>query len=283
MPFLDSLKRYQSQGRAMLAANFYNAETLLAVLRAAKRVDGDLILQTSPSTLSYLGVETAVAMARAAIREHGVRAWLHLDHATDPALIHRCIELGYDSVMIDASEKSYADNLKLTAEIVKAAHKNPGHFVAVEAELGYVPKLGQADVTTAGYTDPEQAREFVAATGVDLLAVAIGTAHGFYKETPKLDLDRLSAIHRLISVPLVLHGGSGIAPALWQQAIARGIVKVNFATEIKDTFVRTLRTVFSASDEIDIRKTFPSAMDAVTDLVAEKMRVCALISKGAGD
>ncbi|HTL52926.1 MAG TPA: class II fructose-bisphosphate aldolase [Planctomycetota bacterium] len=271
MAFLDALKQYQAQRKAMLAANFYNAETLMAVLRAAKKVGGDIILQTSPSTLQYLGVDTACAMARAATREIGARAWLHLDHATDPALIHRCIALGWDSVMIDASEKSLDDNRRMTADIVKAAHvKN----IAVEAELGYVPKLGQADATAAQYTDPREAADFVKATGVDLLAVAIGTAHGFYKTAPKLDLDRLAAIHAATPEPLVLHGGSGIEPKLWQEAIRRGIVKVNFATEIKDTFVRTLKQIFTGTDEIDIRKTFPGAMEAVTDLVAAKMRVC---------
>lgn len=276
MRFIESLRAHRDAGRALLAANFYNAETLLAVLRAVKQTQSEIILQTSPSTLEYLGVDVAVAMARSAAKQEGVRAWLHLDHATDPRQIKACITAGYDSVMIDASECDFSENVERTRAVVGAAH---AAGVAVEAELGCVPKLGQPDVTEAGLTDPADAQRFVAETGVDLLAVAIGSAHGFYKKEPRLDVARLEAIRKLVSVPLVLHGGSGIPPAQWQAAIARGVAKINFATEIKDTFTRNVKRVLTASDEIDLRKTFPPAADAVTKLVAEKIRVCQM--KGA--
>ncbi|HYF50227.1 MAG TPA: class II fructose-bisphosphate aldolase [Planctomycetota bacterium] len=272
MRFIESIARHRSQQRALLAANFYNAETLMGVLRAAKSLQAEVILQTSPSTIDYLGgVPLAVGMARGASRELGVTAWLHLDHATDPKLIETCIREGYDSVMIDASESDFATNVKRTREIVTLAHAKG---VAVEAELGYVPKLGQADVTEAGLTTPEDATRFVAETGVDLLAVAIGTAHGFYKKAPKLDYERLSAIRAAVDVPLVLHGGSGLDPEQWREAIRRGIVKINFATEIKDTFTRSVKKSLGASSEIDLRKTFSPAIEAVTELVAAKISIC---------
>ena len=272
MRFIESIARHRSQQRALLAANFYNAETLMGVLRAAKSLQAEVILQTSPSTIDYLGgVPLAVGMARGASRELGVTAWLHLDHATDPKLIETCIREGYDSVMIDASESDFATNVKRTREIVTLAHAKG---VAVEAELGYVPKLGQADVTEAGLTTPEDATRFVAETGVDLLAVAIGTAHGFYKKAPKLDYERLSAIRAAVDVPLVLHGGSGLDPEQWREAIRRGIVKINFATEIKDTFTRSVKNSLGASSEIDLRKTFSPAIEAVTELVAAKISIC---------
>jgi fructose-bisphosphate aldolase class II/tagatose 1,6-diphosphate aldolase GatY/KbaY len=275
MRFLDSLRAHRDSQRALLAANFYNAETLLAVLRAAKAADAEIILQTSPSTIEYLGgVPLTVAMARAAARQMGVRAWLHLDHAMDPALIDACIDAGYDSVMIDASESDFATNVKRTREVVTRAHAKG---VAVEAELGYVPKLGQADVTEDGFTSPAEAARFVEATGVDLLAVAIGTAHGFYKKKPKLDYERLSAIRAAVEVPLVLHGGSGIEPEAWQEAVRRGIAKINFATEIKDTFSRAIKKTMASGTEIDLRKTFPPAMEAVTELVAGKIGVCQMM------
>lgn len=275
MRFLDSLRAHRDSQRALLAANFYNAETLLAVLRAAKTMDAEIILQTSPSTIEYLGgVPLTVVMARAAAKQMGVCAWLHLDHAMDPALIDACIDAGYDSVMIDASEYDFATNVKRTREVVARAHTKG---VAVEAELGYVPKLGQADVTEDGFTSPAEAARFVEATGVDLLAVAIGTAHGFYKKKPKLDYERLSAIRAVVGVPLVLHGGSGIEPEAWQEAVRRGIAKINFATEIKDTFSRAVKKTMANGTEIDLRKTFPPAMEAVTELVAGKIGVCQMM------
>lgn len=272
MKFVESLCRHRAAGQALLATNFYNFETLLAVLRAAQRCRCELILQTSPSTIQYLGgVTTAVGMARAAARQEGVTAWLHLDHAADPPLIQQCIEAGYDSVMIDASEKDYPANVRLSRQVVALAHPRQ---VAVEAELGYIPKLGQRDADARGYTDPQQAAEFVAATGIDLLAVAIGTAHGFYKRTPRLDLDRLLAIRAATDVPLVLHGGSGLPQEIWRQVRTRGITKINFATEIKDTFIRALKTQMFAGDEIDLRKVCPPAIAAVTNLVSDKLHWC---------
>ncbi len=271
MEVVRELERARRDGQAVLAANFYNAETLLAVLRAAKRTRSPVILQTSPATLDYLGVEQASAMACAAAHELGVRAYVHLDHANDVGLIRRCLAFGYDSVMLDASEESFDTNVERTREVVALAHRNGK---AVEAELGYVPKLGQSSARAADFTSPADAAAFVEATGVDFLAVAVGSAHGFYKKPPRLDFERLAAIRDAVKVPLVLHGSSGLADEQLKTAIARGISKINFATEIKDTFMRTLKRCLTNSDEIDLRKTFPPAIEAATDLVEAKMLVC---------
>src|SRR5207247_21280 len=131
--------------------------------------------------------------------------------------------------MIDASECDFDTNVEKTRKVVEQAH---AVGVAVEAELGYVPKLSQADVDEAGLTSPEEASRFVAETGVDFLAVAIGNAHGFYRQSPRLDFDRLAAIRSAVDVPLVLHGGSGLSPAEWRRLVRGGMAKVNFATEI---------------------------------------------------
>jgi tagatose 1,6-diphosphate aldolase GatY/KbaY len=142
----------------------------------------------------------------------------------------------------------------------------------VEAELGYVAKLGQS-TTHMGFTEPDQARQFVEETGVHALAIAIGSAHGFYKATPKLDLERLSAIHAITPAHLVLHGGSGIPAASLKEAISRGIAKINLATEIKNIFMKTLKSTMQLQDDIDLRKVFPNATQAVTALVAEKLQI----------
>lgn len=271
MKILDCLRQARADGRAVLAANFYNAETLMGVVRAARATELPVILQTSPSTLDYLGVPLAAAMARAAARQAGVQAFLHLDHARERETIQACVDAGYDSVMLDASERPLDENIALTKVIVDLAHPAG---VAVEAELGRVPKLGEAEATGEQLTRPEEAAAFARETGIDYLAVAIGTAHGFYRGEPKLDVDRLGEIAKVVSIPLVLHGGSGLSAQQWRDCIACGIAKINFATEIKDTFMRAVRERLLSSEDIDLRKLFPPGIEAVVDLVSSKMRLC---------
>lgn len=270
MRLLELLRARRAGGSAVLAANFYNLETLQGVLAAAAAAGQPLILQTSPSTLRYVGLAPALALARAVAREAGVEAFLHLDHCSDLELLRACVAAGWDSVMLDASERPYAENLAAVQAAVAIAHPAG---VVVEAELGSVPKLGQAQVG-ATLTDPAEAEAFVAASGIDLLAPAIGSAHGFYKTAPRLDLDRLAAIAQRVPAPLVLHGGSGLSDADWRACIERGVAKVNFATEIKDAFVGRLRQELAGGDDIDLRSIFPPARAQVTRLVAGRIAVC---------
>ena len=141
----------------------------------------------------------------------------------------------------------------------------------MEAELGFIAKLGQ-ETGKDGFTQPEDAKRFIEETGVNALAIAIGSAHGFYKEEPKLDLDRLSDIRKVTDAALVLHGASGIQHDILREAIKRGICKINLATEIKNIFMKTLQNRLTNEDEIDLRKVFPSATDAVTKLVKDKLQ-----------
>jgi fructose-bisphosphate aldolase class II/tagatose 1,6-diphosphate aldolase GatY/KbaY len=171
--------------------------------------------------------------------------------------------------MIDASEKPLEENIAITKAVVTLA----AHYHAnVEAELGYVAKLGQSTGKT-GFTEPGEAKYFVEQTGVHALAVAIGSAHGFYTQEPKLDLERLQEINKATDAALVLHGGSGIPAESLRQAIERGICKINLATEIKNIFMTTLKDCLLKSDEIDLRKVFPPAITAVSDLVKDKLDI----------
>ncbi|MEX1240521.1 MAG: class II fructose-bisphosphate aldolase [Cyclobacteriaceae bacterium] len=265
----DRLSEYSRQGKALLAANFYNFETLSGLLQAAAAKNKSVILQLSESSIHYLGLEIAVAMARAALRQYHVEGWLHLDHGSSVEMVKRCLDAGFDSVMIDASEKSFEENVKTTSEVVSIAR---GYQANVEAELGYVAKLGQAQVVNQ-FTQPDEAKGFVEATGVNALAIAIGSAHGFYKETPKLQLELLEKIHATTTAALVLHGSSGIPDNQLRGAIQRGISKVNLATETKNIFMRTLKNVLTDNDEIDLRKVFPKATEAVKALIIEKLNV----------
>lgn len=265
----DELSRLSREGKALLATNFYNFETLSGVLQAVAAKRKNVILQLSESSIEYMGLDIAVALARAGLRHYGVEGWLHLDHGSSIEMVRRCLDAGFDSVMIDASEKPFAENVKVTSEVVKIAQ---AYQVNVEAELGYVAKLGQDQVVNQ-FTQPEEAARFVDETGVHALAVAIGSAHGFYRETPKLQLDLLEKIHQATPAALVLHGSSGIPDAQLQGAIQRGVVKVNLATETKNIFMRTLKDVLSDNEEIDLRRVFPKATESVKGLIMEKLSV----------
>lgn len=270
MKLQHKLAELGRQGKALLATNFYNFETLSGILQAAEVKGKPVILQLSESSICYLGLEVAVTMARSALRSYGVQGWLHLDHGTSVEMTHRCLDAGFDSVMIDASEKSFEENVKTTATVVKIA----SHFQAnVEAELGFVAKLGQEQHME--YTQPEEARRFVEETGVNALAIAIGSAHGFYRKTPNLQLELLSRIHEATPAALVLHGSSGIPEDQLRRAIERGIAKVNLATETKSVFMKTLQKVLCNNREIDLRKIFPYATESVKKLISEKLDVVA--------
>ena len=263
----EKLKELQQQKRALLATNFYNFETLKGVLQAAHSLQAPIILQLTKSSLEYLGLPVALNLAESMMKYYEVEGWIHLDHGDSIDLVASCLDAGFNSVMIDASEKPFKENVKITKKVVKLAES---YGANVEAELGYIAKLGQkADKT--GFTEPADAKHFAEETGVNALAVAIGSAHGFYQRQPKLDLDRLSQIRNSTQVALVLHGASGISNAALREAIKRGICKINLATEIKSIFMRTLKEQLKNEDEIDLRKTFPCATIAVAELVKDKL------------
>lgn len=268
IPLQEKFKELQAQKKALLATNFYNFETLKGVLEAASSVKKPIILQLTKSSLEYLGLSVAVGLAESMLRYYKVEGWIHLDHGDSYDLVARCLDAGFTSVMIDASEKPFDENVRITRSIVKLAKE---YGANVEAELGYVAKLGQK-IDKIGFTDPNEAKRFVEETGVNALAVAIGSAHGFYKDKPKLDLDRLSEISKVTNAALVLHGGSGIPHDVLREAIKRGICKINLATEIKNIFMKTLKSKMTNKDEIDLRKVFPCATDAVTELVRDKLQ-----------
>ena len=265
----DVLKNINKEGGALLATNFYNYETLKGILLSAQALNSPVILQLTRSSIEYMGLRPAVSLARAATLDYGVESWIHLDHGDSYELVQQCLDAGFDSVMIDASEQPFAANIALSSKVVKLAAQ---YGAQVEAELGYVAKLGQSKEKT-GFTQPEEAKLFVEETGVDSLAVAIGSAHGFYTEEPKLDIELLASIHAATPANLVLHGGSGIPHPSLRKAIENGISKINLATEIKNIFTRTLQQCLQGTEEIDLRKSFPPAIAAVTKLVKEKLEV----------
>jgi tagatose 1,6-diphosphate aldolase GatY/KbaY len=269
MTIKEKLHQLTAQKSGLLATNYYNLETLHGVLGAARITNQPLILQLTRSSIEYMGLETAVGLGRQGLKDFGVEGWIHLDHGDSVELAQSCLDAGFDSVMIDGSELSFEENIRITKEVVEKAKSYGAH---VEAELGYVAKLGQSHSQQV-FTQPEQAKTFVEETGVDALAIAIGTSHGFYKEEPKLQLELLSRIRSMVPVTLVLHGSSGVPAEQLREAISRGICKVNLATEIKNIFMKTLQNILKDTDEIDLRKIFPLATGKVTELVKDKLKI----------
>ena len=272
-PLLDAATR---EGKAIAALNFYNAETLIAHVRAARALNESIILQTTEATIDYLGLRMIRGMATAAADELEQPVALHLDHGRSYDLAARCIEHGYTSVMIDGSKLPFADNCALSRRVVELAHSAG---VSVEGELGHVGQNSQPAADKQFLTDPNDAARFVSETEVDALAVAVGTAHGFYKGEVKLDFVRLQQISgAVLNTPLVLHGGSGVPADLLRQAIACGIRKINFGTELKNAFTRAVKTSLSSSEDIDLRRTFAPAISAVEEISRLKIQICSSVA-----
>jgi fructose-bisphosphate aldolase class II len=245
-----------------------------AIVAAAEAENSPVIIQASQGAIKYAGIDYIAALSHQAAKNAKVPVALHLDHGTSIEQVMACIRHGFTSVMIDGSKYPFAENVAITKKVVELAH---AVGVSVEAELG---KIGgteddiSVDERDAFFTDPEEAREFVAQTGVDSLAVAIGTAHGRYKGVPKLDFERLAKIRELVHIPLVLHGSSGVPDEDIKKAISLGVAKVNIDTNIREAFVGKMREVLEKNpDEIDPRKILGPAREAAIEIIREKIRV----------
>ena len=198
---------------------------------------------------------------------------IHLDHGNGFELAMQAFRAGFTSIMIDGSHSVFEENIAITKSVVDVCHSA---FVPVEAELGKVGgKEDDLDGGSGGYTDPAEAAEFVERTGVDFLAVAIGTAHGVYKGIPKLDLDRLSEVRKVVSKPLVLHGTSGVPDDTVKECIKRGICKVNYATDLRIAFTEGVKSVLEEKPEtIDPKKYNAAGRENVKKYVMDKIIVC---------
>ncbi len=270
----EMLLRAQAGHYAVGAFNVENMEMVMAVVQAAEESRAPVIMQTTPSTVKYAGLDYYLAMAKAAAERATVPVAMHLDHGDSFDLAMQALRTGYTSIMIDGSHDSFEDNIALTRRVTDACAPSG---VPVEAELGKVG--GKEDDLEGGdgnpFTDPQQAKEFVERTGVDSLAVAIGTAHGLYKGVPKLDFDRLSAIRELVSIPLVLHGASGVPDEAVRESIRRGICKVNFATELRIAFSDGVKKYLAEDpDAFDPKKYCKVGRAGVVALVKEKIALC---------
>ena len=276
----EMFKKAINGGYAIPAFNFNNMEQLQAIIKAAAEEKSPVILQVSKGARNYANPTLLRYMAQGAVAYAKELGWenpqivLHLDHGDSFELCKSCIENGFSSVMIDGSHLPYEENVALTRRVADACLPSQ---ISVEAELGKVG--GKEDDLEAEndspYTDPQQAKEFAERTNATSLAVAIGTAHGLYQGTPKLDFERLAAIREVVSIPLVLHGASGLSDEDVRDCVKRGICKVNFATELRAAYSRAVKELLAEKpDTIDPKAYGKTAIAAVKELVMARMKVC---------
>lgn len=260
---------------AVPAFNVHNLETIQTVVEAAAELRSPIIVAATPGTMKYAGPEFFIKLVEICSEKYDIPIAMHLDHHEKFEDIKQAIKLGTKSAMIDASHFDFEENIRRVKEVVEYAHR---FDVTVEAELGILG--GQeddliVDVKDKKYTNPAQAKEYVERTGIDSLAVAIGTAHGLYKEEPKLDFERLAEIRAVVDIPLVLHGASGVPAEQVRKAIELGICKVNIATELKIPFADAVRQFLGKNtEESDPRKYFGPAKEVMKKVAIEKILMC---------
>ena len=267
MPMKGLLADALDNGYAVPSFSVCNAETVQAVLETAQRLEAPVIVMVGPAEFSLLSPAIVAGTARSVARDFTVPAALHLDHGESMYRTRECLDAGFTSVMLDLSARPFAENAEALAAVAAMA-KPLG--VTVEGEIGAV---GRADDltpeggATAVLTDPDEARNYVDVTGVDALAIAIGNAHGNYTSLPRFDFQRLEAIRARVSVPLVLHGGSGTPDADLRRAISLGIAKVNVATELMRAIRESLVGQWAADPDVWAPKAFAEAMKAMQKVV----------------
>jgi ketose-bisphosphate aldolase len=266
------LQQARERGVAVAAFTTYTLESTRAICEAGTAADRPVIAQAGSASFAAVGrtllARSALAMAQDSSSEVGV----HLDHSTDLLEIRSCIELGYSSVMIDGSHQNFEENVRLTSLVVADAH---ARGVWVEAELG--PIAGNENVSSTAsageLTSPAAASEFVERTGVDALAVAIGSVHGISDHPVHLDLDLLTRIAEVVSIPLVLHGASGLDEDELLSAVRIGIAKVNFNAELRRAYLGALRDAIDLSESDDVVRPQLAAIEAMKVVVYNKLRL----------
>lgn len=266
VPTAELVDSARAAGIGVGAFNVITVEHAEAIVSGGERAGRPVILAISQNAVRFHGAVYPIAAAAAAVaRGAGVPVGLHLDHVDDEDLLHQAGDAGFSSAMYDASRLDYADNLAATRSAATWAHERG---LWLEAELGEVG--GKDGAHAPGVrTDPDEARDFVAATGVDALAVAVGSSHAMTERTASLDLELIARLRAALDVPLVLHGSSGVPDEDLAKAVAAGMVKVNIGTALNTAFTGSVRE-FLAGDQksVDPRRYLAPARDAMADTVA---------------
>ncbi|NLJ37162.1 MAG: class II fructose-bisphosphate aldolase [Candidatus Atribacteria bacterium] len=285
-PLKNLLHHALQEHYAVGAFTTFNMEYTRGLVETAEENQSPIIIMFGTVETDYAGMERLCSIILQEINWSKVPIGLHFDHGNSYEIVIKAITSGFNSVMFDGSHLPYEENVDITREIVRVAHAVD---IAVEAELGLVggtegeTGIEEPNTETAGLTDPDQALDFVKKTGVDALAVAIGTAHGLYRRKPTIDIDRLIAIRKKVSVPLVLHGGSDTPEDKLLSSIDHGIAKININSDLKAAFTRSLRSSLSnAPDDIAFEKHLSQATKAMKRVLQQKMELFRSSGKALG-
>ncbi len=233
------LRHAMDNNYAVAAFNLVDYNTVKGMVQAAEELNAPVICQTSSKTIDYYSHEEIVSWVRTAAADSSVPVVLHLDHCKNIEMIEKCAQAGWTSIMIDASEFPFDENLEMSKRVRDIAEK---YNVGMEAELGQIMGVEDdmvVDEADSVLTDPEDAKKFCDALDLSAFACAVGTAHGFYKGEPVVDFERIEAINKATNTPMALHGGTGLSDETFAKAIARGSAKVNISTNLKHVFVKS--------------------------------------------
>jgi fructose-bisphosphate aldolase class II len=268
------LRRARAEGRCVAALECWDSTSVRAIATAAERADAPVVFQASPAEYALPGgAEALRELVEWHVRRTGIEAALHLDHGMQLSEVQECVRAGFTSVMLDGSHLPYEENVRLTRETVLIAHRLN---VSVEGELGHVAGL-EGDISVAEedalQTDPEQAADFVAQTGLDCLAVAIGTVHGVYRGRPQINLERLEQIAERVELPLVLHGGSGTPEDLVRECIRRGVAKINICTELQQAWLDGIEASRQVNSISAPGRFYAPAFDCLVERIIEKIEL----------
>ena len=275
---LSLLTTATEAGYAIGAFNVYNLEAARAVVAASEANRSPAILQILPSALK-LGGAPLVTLCLAAARDASVPISVHLDHSRSPDDIKVVLSAGLTSITADGSHLSYPDNVAFTRTVADLVHEHGG---VIEGELGQLTGAEDALSVSAyeeSLTDPDQASDFVAETGIDALAVCIGNVHGRYPREPRLDFDRLAAIRCAVAVPLVLHGASGLSESSVRRSIQLGISKFNVNTELRQAYLDALRESLNFSPSADLPDLMQEAVTCMSQVVSMKLHLFGSVGK----
>lgn len=273
----EILTKAKEDGYAVGSFNTFNLETTQAIIEGAREMNSPVIVQVTEKTTEYAGGRGIFNLIKNAAEFYSpeIPVGIHIDHGRSFEFIERAIKVGFTSVMYDGSRKKYVDNLEMTKKIVNYCHQKG---VCVQAELGSVPYFGEVSLEEINWdeylTDPEQAGDFTKKTETDSLAVAIGNAHGFFKEKKEIDFERLAKINEKCQIPLVLHGASDWENGQIAEATKNGISCFNIDTAIRLAFINNLANVIGGRGDIslDVRKLLGVAREAVKNIVKEKIK-----------
>lgn len=270
---IDLLYEARAERRAVAAFTTYTLESTRAICLAAEQTGLPVILQAGASSFKHVGMEPLAAAALAAAATATVPVGVHLDHATDPDQVLACLALGYSSVMFDGSALTLEENVAVTASLVERAHAL-GAWVEAELAGFSGDEDSSSDVEAGALTDVGEAADFVARTGVDVLAAAVGTVHGFTSRPVHIDFDRLAAIRDATAVPLALHGASGLPDEELRRAVETGIVKVNINAELRRAYLGAVGDAIEPGSD-DVPSVQRAAIEAMTAVARTKLELLA--------